>query len=92
MMPRCRHDPGDRAELHAIGRLLDRSGFRADPIVAIFAAHDALLALAPPEGSQVYGLPSVVLPAYNGAFLATTCRTGNNDSPLAIFRTWVNGD
>lgn len=77
---------------HALGRLFDRGGPAVDPITAMLAAHDALVALGLIEGAQVYALPSVTLPAAGGAFLATPRRVGPTAAPLAVCRSWVSGD
>jgi hypothetical protein len=77
---------------HALGRLLDRSGFAADPIAAMFEAHDALLVLPPTEGRKVLDLQHVRLPAAGGAFLATIRHVGTGEAPLVVARTWLSQD
>jgi hypothetical protein len=77
---------------HALGRLLDRSGFAADPIAAMFETHDALLVLPPPEGRKMYELQRVRRPAAGGAFLATIRHVGKGEAPLVVARTWLGRD
>ncbi len=77
--------------LHAIGRLLDRSGFKADPVAAMCESHNALVALSSVEGRQFFALASAELPAGGGAFLATPHHLGSNEAPVAICKTWVSG-
>jgi hypothetical protein len=78
---------------HAIGRLLDRSGMRADPTEAMFAAHAALLALGPIMGGALLdGRREIPLPAAGGAFLAAARRVGRDGRwPLCVARTWLDG-
>jgi hypothetical protein len=89
-MVRC-ESFGAAYTLHAIGRLLDRSGFRADPIAAMMESHNALTVLPTHEGTQIFDLRNVELPAAGGAFLASPGRFGPDAAPLAIARTWVAG-
>jgi hypothetical protein len=77
---------------HALGRLLDRSGFSADPIAAMFETHDALLVLPPTEGRKIYELQNVRLPAAGGAFLASIRHVGTGEAPFVVARTWLNRD
>jgi hypothetical protein len=83
---------GCAATGHAVGRLFERSGFNADPVQAILAAHDALLCLQPAEVSQIFALSEVVLPAAGGVWLARPRIVGAHASPLTICRTWVPRD
>jgi hypothetical protein len=76
--------------VHAVGRLLDRSAFRADPTSAMLEAHAALAAVAPMDGDKLFDLDNLEMPAADGAFLATPCRIGPEESPLAVARTWVS--
>ena len=76
---------------HALGRLLDRSCFRIDPVQAVVAAHDALLALSPDEGTQLFGLADFMLPTPSGAFLMSPPTT-DYAGPMSIARTWVDAD
>ena len=75
---------------HAIGRLLDRTGFVADPVRALFEAHDALMRLEPDDGRQVFDLPALPLPAAGGCFL--TVREPLDDRPMLSARTWIAAD
>jgi hypothetical protein len=77
--------------LHAVGRLLDRSGFQADPVAAMLEAHAALAAVPPQDGERLFDLRAAELPAAGGAFLASPGRFGPDAAPLAIARTWVAG-
>jgi hypothetical protein len=77
---------------HALGRLLDRSCFAADPTEAMLEAHNALIALGPVEGSQAFNLDDLPVPACNGAFLTSPRRIGPQESPLAVARSWLAGD
>jgi hypothetical protein len=91
--PRAPETFGVAFTAHAIGRLLDRSGFRADPVAAMLEAHGALTHLDPEDGERIYDLQTTVeLPAAGGAFLTTPGRFGPRETPLAIARTWVDGD
>lgn len=74
---------------HAIGRLLDRTQFRADPVRAILEAHDGLLALTPEEGERLFLLPTFQLPGASGAFLAASCG-GGSTLPMTVVRTWID--
>ena len=75
---------------HALGRLLDRSQFRADPVRAVLEAHASLLNLTPAEGDRLFSLPAFPLPAERGAFLVSL--NGAEDRPMALARTWIDGD
>jgi hypothetical protein len=77
---------------HAIGRLIDRSNFTADPERAMFDSHDALMALPALEFDRAFNLPDIVLPAAGGMFLARSRRIGLNDAPLMVCNTWVHAD
>ncbi len=78
--------------MHAAGRFIDRTSGTADPLAAIMAAHDALVALQPVDGSKVLRLSDITLPAADGAFLATTMRMRGGEAPIAVCRTWVSRD
>jgi hypothetical protein len=75
---------------HALGRLLDRSGFTVDPLKAMREAHDALLLVTPATGGQLLDLEDLTLPSTGGGFLCQTRRVGANQAPLAIARTWIS--
>lgn len=75
---------------HALGRLLDRSLFRIEPVGAIRCAHDALLALEAPECMRLHALPGFLLPAAGGAFLVS--QDSAADYPLLVARTWIDRD
>jgi hypothetical protein len=77
---------------HALGRLLDRSGMRGDPIAAMFAAHDALAALPVPEGAAIFDRADFLVPAAGGCFSAAPRVIGARKSPLAVCRTWFDDD
>jgi hypothetical protein len=89
----CRaHLFGAAFSAHSLGRLLDRTGFQSDPVKAMHAAHDALLALPAEEGNRLFDLPGFPLPAGPGAFLTTLRRVGADRSPLAVASTWISTD
>lgn len=73
---------------HAVGRLLDRSSFQADPVRSILEAHDALLALSPDECLRLFALPRFMLPGGQGAFLVTASR----NPAMLTARTWIDAD
>ena len=73
---------------HALGRLLDRTNFMADPLTAMIEGHDALLSLQPEEGYAAYALASLTLPACLGAFLVTP--DPQRDHPFATAATWLS--
>jgi hypothetical protein len=77
---------------HSLGRLLDRSGFSADPAVAMREAHDGLMALAPADGERVFALPELVLPGARGCFLAVPQMRNSTGSPMATCWTWLDRD
>jgi hypothetical protein len=78
---------------HALGRLLDRSGFAADPVAAMWQCHDQLILLGGQEGAQLFALDSVLVPAFNGgAFLCSPRTVGQSDAPMMVCRTWLSGD
>jgi hypothetical protein len=77
---------------HALGRLLDRSGFQADPVTAMLQAHDALCQLPTEAGAALFDLDRAELPAAGGAFLSLPGRFGQAEAPIAVCRTWVAGD
>jgi hypothetical protein len=72
--------------IHALQRLFGRAGPGVDPVAAMFAAHDALLALGPIEGAQVFKLSTVTMPTPGGAFLASLAPGA---LPMAVADTWV---
>ena len=79
---------------HALGRLLERSSFTADPEAAMHEAHELLLG-APADMVPV--LASEVrwaIPGGPGAFLATLRRTADGEPDMVAFtaETWVNAD
>jgi hypothetical protein len=76
--------------VHALGRLLDRSNFKADPAAAMLESHAALAALDPAEGRRVFELPTIELPAWSGAFLASPARCADG-APIWLSLTWVAG-
>ena len=63
--------------LHSLGRLLDRSAFAADVHAAMFECHDALMTLQKPEGTQIFGLGSILLPAAGGFIRRGTVPRGH---------------
>ena len=73
---------------HALGRLLDRTNFMAEPSTAMIEGHDALLRLQPEEGYAAYALASLTLPACRGAFLVTP--DPQRDHPFATAATWLS--
>ena len=79
---------------HALGRLLERSSFTADPEAAMHEAHEMLLGaradLAPVLASEVRW----AIPAGPGAFLATLRRTNDGEPDLVVLTadTWVSVD
>jgi hypothetical protein len=77
---------------HSIGRLLDRSNFRADPEMAMFESHAALTHVPEDEGHQLFDLKNAQMPAAGGVFLASPGRFGPTASPLLIGRTWLSSD
>ena len=75
---------------HAIGRLLDRSGFIEDPADAILRAHDCLLGLTPEEGAAAFEVKSLTLPTKHGAFLVKPkAPATDSDAPFSMASTWV---
>jgi hypothetical protein len=91
--PRMTREPfGIGYTTHALGRLLDRSTFSADPVAAMFEAHDALLVLPPVEGARIFDRAELPVPAAGGAFLTSPRRIGAAEAPLAVARTWINRD
>ena len=57
----CRaHLFGAAFSAHSLGRLLDRTGFQSDPVKAMHAAHDALLALPAEEGNRLFDICGTV--------------------------------
>jgi hypothetical protein len=91
--PRMSREPfGACFTRHALGRLLDRSGMRGDPIAAMFAAHDALAALPVPEGAAIFDRADFLVPAAGGCFSAAPRVIGARKSPLAVCRTWFDDD
>lgn len=91
--PRVSVEPfGAAFTRHCLGRLLDRSGMRADPVDAMFAAHDELARLGAEQGAETFGQADFLVPAAGGAFSATPRRVGARQSPLAVCRTWFDAD
>ena len=76
---------------HALGRALDRSQMTADPVQAVTAAHDALLALEPADGRRLFALPKFLLPTKHGAFLVSSS-SSTDDMPMVIARSWIHSD
>lgn len=75
---------------HALGRLLDRTVFAADPVRVMLEAHDSLLALDPEDGRQLFDLPRLPLPPAGGCFLAVP--ESLDDRPMLSARTWIAAD
>ena len=75
--------------LHSLHRLFDRGSPSVDPVQAMTAAHDALIALGPIEGAQVFDLPTLTLPTPGGAFLAHARIQRGRDLPMVTAKTWV---
>ena len=91
--PRMTREPfGAAFTRHAIGRLLDRSGMRVDPVAAMLEAHSALAALALPEGEAIFDRADFLVPAAGGCFSAAPRVIGARKSPLAVCRTWFDAD
>jgi hypothetical protein len=71
---------------HALGRLLERTSFQADPVVVMLEAHDALLA-------TFSGVARTMLeiPGGSGGFLVTMrgLTNGGDALMLAAAETWV---
>ena len=88
----CVESFGLRFSRHALGRLLDRTSLRADPIAAMLGAHDHLLGLDPREGNRIFELPKILIPAAQGAFVAEPSARSGNNPPLASCRTWISSD
>lgn len=82
---------GFAASPHALGRLLDRTRFHADPVQAVLGAHNALFALEHDELVRLLALPDFQLPAGPGCFLVAP-DAASEQQPAAIARTWVGGD
>jgi len=79
---------------HALCRLLERSGFTADPEAAMHEAHELLLC-APGSLSGVLGSEGQwAIPGGPGAFLATLRRTNDGEPDLVAItaETWVSSD
>jgi hypothetical protein len=79
---------------HALGRLLERTGFQADPVAVMLAAHDALLSASTGCARTMVGERLWAIPAGPGAFL-TTVRGLTLDGDalvLATAETWVSDD
>jgi len=79
---------------HALCRLLERSGFTADPEAAMHEAHGLLLG-APGDLAGVLGSEGQwAIPGGPGAFLATLRRTddGGPDLVAITAETWVSSD
>ena len=78
---------------HAILRLMDRTSFQIDPVLAMATAHSALLTLDPQEGRQMFELRDIRLPTECGMFLSTVRQaTSADDGPFTTARTWVGID
>ena len=84
---------GLRFEFHSLARLLDRSGFKVEPLAAMAQAHNALLALTPSEGDAAFALADITLPGGPGVFLATPDPRGlDSDEPRARVKTWLSSE
>ncbi|MGD0108481.1 MAG: hypothetical protein ABSC06_31240 [Rhodopila sp.] len=83
---------GMAATEHAVARLLDRSGFRADPVATMLEAHAALTEVDQDNGQRMFDLKNAQLPTATGAFLATPGRFGPDAAPLMVCRTWLPAD
>ena len=77
---------------HALARLLDRSGFAADPVQAVLQAHDALKDLDAEEATRLFALGEFLLPAAKGAFLLSSSPSNENNAPMSTAWTWVSDD
>ena len=73
---------------HALGRVIDRSGGRVDPMDAMRDGHDAVMRLGMDVGEQVLALPRLIVPTRGGAFLGAP-RAG---SIRFVAATWVGTD
>jgi hypothetical protein len=80
---------------HALCRLLDRTGFRADPVAAMVEAHDTLLSASAECGRTVLAEREWAVPAGPGGFIATVrgVKLPPDDAIiLACAGTWVSKD
>ena len=91
--PRMSREPfGACFTRHALGRLLDRSGMRADPVQAMLTAHDELAALGAQRGAETFGQRDFLLPCGGGCFSGRPRKIGSRQSPLFVARTWIDVD
>ena len=79
---------------HALCRLLERSGYTADPEGAMQEAHDLLLAAPGDLAAVLEAEVRWAIPAGPGAFLATLRRTNDGEPDLVVLTadTWVSVD
>ncbi len=80
---------------HALGRLLERTSFRGDPVTTMLAAHDALLAAPAAAARTMLDERLWALPAGPGAFLVTMRGLGTAEGDaivLATAETWIADD
>jgi len=79
---------------HALCRMLERSGYAANPEAAMLDAHAALLAAPGDLASVLVSEGRWAIPGGPGAFLATLRRTDDDGPPMVALtaETWVSAD
>lgn len=79
---------------HALCRVLERSGYTADPEAAMLDAHAALLAAPGDLAGVLVSEGRWAIPGGPGAFLVTFRRTDDGGPPLVALtaETWVSSD
>jgi len=79
---------------HALCRVLERSGYTADPEAAMLDAHAALLAAPGDLAGVLVSEGRWAIPGGPGAFLATFRRADDGGPPLVALtaETWVSSD
>jgi len=93
--PACQGVPwGLVINSHALGRLLQRTGFKADPVATMIEAHTALLAVPAGVAQAMVDEADWAVPAAGGAFLTTVRLVDHDGEAIALLtaETWIGDD
>lgn len=79
---------------HALGRQLQRTDFKADPVTTMLEAHNALLAAPAGVAQTMVDEVDWAVPAAGGAFLTTVRLVDHDGEAIALLtaNTWIGDD
>lgn len=79
---------------HALGRLLQRTGFKANLVSTMVEAHSALIAAPAGVGQTMVDEADWAVPTVGGAFLTTVRLLNDTSEAIALLtaKTWIEDD